>query len=180
MVIPFQCLFYAYLRWVLSTGDLPEWNEQTEQICSQSCSHPLGACGLIPFWSSLLSCVGLVIVTMGPLHLRPLILLDQQLIIVARLQPFPHQDCGRAAFFPASRSDDQSLPWGKCCLPPSGRVRISLTIRTSVVKLLCHASPVLPRFRVNGSRCSPYGIALLSTLSRSVGRKTSLFGMKKL
>jgi Resolvase, N terminal domain len=71
---------------------------------------------LSPFWSSLLSCVGLVTVTMGPSHLRPLILLDQQLIIVASSQPFPYQAYGRAAFFPASRSEDQSLPWGKCCL----------------------------------------------------------------
>jgi hypothetical protein len=141
VVIPFRCLFYADVRWVLSTGDLPEWNEQTEQICSQSCPHILGACSLITLWSSLLSCVGLVTVTMGPLHLRPLILLDQQLIIVASSQPFPHQDCGEAAFFPASRSDDQSLPWGKCCLPPFGRVRISLTIRSSVVKCFATHPP---------------------------------------
>src|SRR6266496_6700912 len=26
------------------------------------------------------------------------------------------------AFFPASRIEDQSLPWGKCCLPPIGQV----------------------------------------------------------
>src|SRR5260370_40033012 len=36
------------------------------------------------------------------------------------------------------------------CLP-SGRRGISPLIRSSVIKLLCHASPVLPRFRVNGS-----------------------------
>ena len=36
----------------------------------------------------------------------------------------------------------------------SGRVGIAPTISTSVVKLLCHASPVVPRFRVNGSHCS--------------------------
>jgi hypothetical protein len=36
------------------------------------------------------------------------------------------------------------------CLP-SGRRGISPLIRASVIKFLCHASPVFPRFRVNGS-----------------------------
>ena len=48
VVIPFQCLFCATLDWVLSTGDLPEWVEQKEQICSQSCfSDVLRHSGLI-------------------------------------------------------------------------------------------------------------------------------------
>src|SRR6266702_3974280 len=39
----------------------------------------------------------------------------------------------------------------------SGRLGISPNISTSVVKLLCYASPVLRRFHVNGSHGSHHG-----------------------
>ena len=39
----------------------------------------------------------------------------------------------------------------------SGRLGISPNITSSVVKFLCHASPVLRRFRVNGSHLSHHG-----------------------
>jgi len=94
---------------------------------------------------------------MGPTHLRPPILLDQQLIIIARLSAFFHEDCSRAAFFPASRIDDQSLPWGKRCLLPSSRVGISPTRK----RISCHiALPRIPRVvtvsreRVARSHCT--------------------------
>lgn len=44
------------------------------------------SCGLVPFWASLLSCVGLFTITIGPLHSRPLAVFDEQLIMGASLQ----------------------------------------------------------------------------------------------
>jgi len=48
-VIPFRCLFCATLDWVLSTGDLPEWNEQSEQKLPPVTTSHLKSCGLFPF-----------------------------------------------------------------------------------------------------------------------------------
>jgi len=77
VVIPFRCLFCATVDGCYPPETfLDGWT--VEQGCSQaSLSASLRDCGLFTFWSSPLSCVGLVIVTMGPSHLRPLILLDQ-------------------------------------------------------------------------------------------------------
>jgi hypothetical protein len=74
----------CYRRWVLSTGDLPGEGAQEELTRAQSRSPEMREqCGLSTIWSSLLSCVGLFMMTMGPSHLRPLIGFDQQLILVA-------------------------------------------------------------------------------------------------
>src|SRR2546425_13135880 len=42
----------------------------------------------------------------------------------------------------------------------SGRLGISPNFRSPVVKLLCHASPVFQRFRVNGSHASHHDRSL--------------------
>ncbi len=38
-----------YLRWVLSTGDLPEWDEQSEQKLLTVMPQNLESCGLVTF-----------------------------------------------------------------------------------------------------------------------------------
>jgi hypothetical protein len=38
---------FRFLRWVLSTGDLPEWDEQSEQKLFTVMTHSLGSCGLV-------------------------------------------------------------------------------------------------------------------------------------
>jgi hypothetical protein len=40
---------FRSLRWVLSTGDLPEWDEQSEQKLLTVMTHHLGSCGLVTF-----------------------------------------------------------------------------------------------------------------------------------
>ena len=84
MVIPFRWLFYAPLDGCyppetllkrVSRGNYPAHHRAL--VTYESAAVPL------PFWSSLLSCVGLFMITMGPSHLRPLIGFDQQLIMVA-------------------------------------------------------------------------------------------------
>jgi len=105
VVIPFRWLFYATLDGCypaetrlqrVNRGNYPAHSRARVTCESMAVS--------LPFWSSLLSCVGLFMMTMGPSHLRPLIGFDQQLILVARLSMFPEQDSGKIAFFPASRT----------------------------------------------------------------------------
>jgi hypothetical protein len=45
---------------------IPSWMEEAgERTASQGCLFLTGHAVSVPFWSSLLSCVGLVIMTMG-------------------------------------------------------------------------------------------------------------------
>jgi hypothetical protein len=139
-------------RWVLSTGDLPGWSEQQNRTVHSRASEEFrGSAVSFPFWASLLSCVGLFTVTMGPPHLRLLVVFDEQLIMGASWQLTRLRMTVGLLSFPlhglrTSRYRGEST----VCLP-SGRRGISPLIRSSVIKLLCHASPVFPRFRVNGS-----------------------------
>jgi hypothetical protein len=152
MVIPFQCLFCAPLD-----GCCPPeifLNEMSRRV--QSAHSRVQRMGRTlrsrPFWASLLSCVGLCLVTMGPSHLRLLAVFDEQLIMGASLQLVRLRMTVGPLSFPlhglmTSRYRGESA----VCLS-SGRRGISPLIRSLVVKLLCHASPVFLRFRVNGSR----------------------------
>src|SRR5437868_3061641 len=88
---------------------------------------------------------------MGPPHLRLLVVFDEQLIMGASWQLTRLRMTVGLLSFPlhglmTSRYRGESA----VCLP-SGRRGISPLIRSSVIKLLCHASPVFPQFRVNGS-----------------------------
>src|SRR5260370_21891422 len=94
---------------------------------------------------------------MGPSHLRPLILLDQQLIIVASWQLFHIRLMVRPLSFPLHGVRTSLYRGESAVCFPSSRVGIAPTIRSSVVKLLCHASPVLSRLRVNAAHCSNCG-----------------------
>jgi len=88
---------------------------------------------------------------MGPPHLRLLAVFDEQLIMGASWQLIRLRMTVGSLSFPlhglmTSRYRGESA----VCLP-SGRRGIAPLIRSSVIKLLCHVSPVFPRFRVNGS-----------------------------
>jgi hypothetical protein len=139
-------------RWVLSTGDLPGWSEQENRTTHSRASGEFrGSAVSFPFWASLVSCVGLCTITMGPSHLRPLAVFDEQLIMGASLQLVRLRLTVGPLSFPlhglmTSRYRGESA----VCLP-SGRRGISPLIRSSVIKWFCHASPVFPRFHVNGS-----------------------------
>lgn len=62
--------------------------------------HPTHFHGTSPFWSGLSTCFGLFCVTMVLSHLRPLICVDQQLIIVASPGTFPCQVRGTCSPIP--------------------------------------------------------------------------------
>ncbi len=118
VVIPFQCLFLRSLRWVLSTGDLPGWDEQKNKDCSQSClNDPSGHCGLLPVLGKPLILCRLVHSHDGSIAPSTTGRVRPATHHRSWLAAFPSQDDGWTAFFPASRIDDRSLPWGKCCLP---------------------------------------------------------------
>src|SRR5712691_5695709 len=106
-------------RWVLSTGDLPGWDEQKNKDCSQSClNDPSGHCGLLPVLGKPVILCRLVHSHDGSIAPSTTGRVRPATHHRSWLAAFPSQDDGWAAFFPASRIDDRSLPWGKCC-PPS-------------------------------------------------------------
>src|SRR5215469_3656481 len=88
---------------------------------------------------------------MGPSHLRLLALLGQQLIMRASLQLAHLRMMVGPLSFPLHGLTTNLYRGERAVCLSSGRRGISPLIRASVIKLLCHASPVFPRFRVNGS-----------------------------
>jgi hypothetical protein len=109
LISPFQWLFYAPLDGCYSTCCLHGWSH--DAFRNSIVLTPL------PHAASLLSCVGLWDMTMIQSHLRPLIWVDQQLIIGESRAGFPYQDYGSPTFHPARLFDDQSRPSGCCSLP---------------------------------------------------------------
>jgi hypothetical protein len=132
---------------------LDDMSSGTDCSSTDACQNGQVVSVSAPFWSSLLSCVGLLIMTMVHSYLRPLILLDQQLIMGARLSAFPYQDYGEAAFHPASRIEDQSLPWGWCCLPSIWQVGNCAQHQSISYQLL---SPIPHIAMVSGERVAPF------------------------
>jgi hypothetical protein len=152
MVIPFRCLFCAPLDGCYPPETFLDAHEQQNKDCSQSrLNGELRRCDLVPLWASLLSCVGLCTVTMGPSHLRRLVVFDEQLIMGASLQLVHLRMMVGPLSFPLLGLMTSRYRGESAVCFPSGRRGISPLIRASVIKLLCHASPVFPRFRVNGS-----------------------------
>src|SRR5690242_19702208 len=88
---------------------------------------------------------------MGPSHLRPLAGFDEQLIMGASLQLARLRITVRLLSFPLHGLMTSRYRGESAVYLSSGRRGISPLLRSLVIKLLCHASPVSPRFRVNGS-----------------------------
>ena len=135
MVIPFRCLFCAPVDGCYPPETfLDGMSRRTRTAHSRASTIRWGAAVSFPFWASLLSCVGLCMVTMGPSHLRPLAVFGQQLIIGAGLQLSHLRMMGGPLSFPlhglmTSRYRGESA----VCLS-SGRRGIPPLIRTSVIK----------------------------------------------
>ncbi len=84
MVIPFRWLFCATVDGCYPPETLlKRVSKGNHPAHSRALATSESTAVSLPFWSSLLSCVGLFMMTMGPSHLRLLIGFDQQLILVA-------------------------------------------------------------------------------------------------
>lgn len=152
MVIPFQCLFCVPLDGCYPPETfLDEMSSRTRTAHSRASEKFRGSTVSFPFWASLLSCVGLFIVTMGPSHLRLLARFDEQLIMGASLRLVRLRLTGGPLSFLLHGLMTSSYRGESTVCLPSGRRGIAPLVRSSVIKLLCHTSPVFPRFRVNGS-----------------------------
>jgi len=82
MVIPFRCLFCAPLDGCYPPETfLDEMSSRTKTTHSRASTDYRSAAVSFPFWASLLSCVGLCTVTMGPSHLRLLTVFGEPLIM---------------------------------------------------------------------------------------------------
>src|SRR5258708_25294128 len=85
---------------------------------------------------------------------------------------FPQQDCGKVAFFRALRIENQSLPWGKCCLPPIEQVGNCAQHQSISCEMVL---PPIPRvFTVSGER-----VALFPCSSESLIRESASRGIRQ-